>query len=184
MTVGVGKTSEKAHSAVGITPTRRFAILLGMIAAMSTPAQAAGFPDTLSQRLQQGVEACLDYYVTDTKITSLQEHGFSSSRKGMERKEFLAGQRRKTNILVLTEGLRDRECETHTDYLKGNTFRDAFALTITTLRNAGFQEVRKAKPRPGSKSIWQKGAASMFMKIDLRNNKNGIKKLMIKFKRK
>jgi len=158
--------------------------VLGILLALSTPAQAVGFPDVLYQKMQQGVQACLDYYQTGAKLTSLQKYGFSISRKGMESEHLLPGQRHKTNILVLTEGLRNRECETHTDYLKGGVFKDAFELTITTLRNAGFQEIRKAKPRPGSKSIWRKGTASMFMKIDLRKNKSGIEKLMIKFKRK
>lgn len=157
---------------------------LGVVLLLSTPAKAAGFPDALSRPLQQGVQACVNYYLTDTKLTSLQKHGFSVNRKGMEQDILIPGERHKTNILVLTEGLRDRECETHTDYLKGNSLKNAFTLTLAILRKAGFQEVKKAKLRLGSKSIWQKGSTSMFMKIDLRKDKRGIKKLMIKFKRK
>ena len=164
-------------------PFLRGLAVLGLFVVLSAPAQAGGFPEALSKSLQQGINACLAHYREGASLSSLQKYGFVVKGKELVIVQKLPGEKSKTKTRVLTEGFGNRECEIHTDYMKKDGFEDAFYLTKTMLAEAGFQALREPKFRPGSKSIFQQGSVSMFMKIDLWDSKRQVKRLMIKFKK-
>ncbi len=143
-----------------------------------TPASAGEFPSALSERLTQGVKACVAYYANGTDLSSLTRHGFSAVSDGAEITLTKPATPSTVNVRTFTEGRNKAECETHANYVRSGTIKNAYNLTMATVMGQGFQPKVKHHYNSKAKTIFARGENSMFMKIRTQGNT-----LMIKFKR-
>ena len=157
---------------------RRRVLLLAFLSFGAAPAMAADLPVALAERLQQGVQACVDYYLNDTPLTSMQKHGFTQKRKGMEIILTRPAVRQKIRVQTFTEGRGQIECETHANYARHDTLKHGYQLVMNTVAKNGFTTLREHHYTSKAKTIFQRGSTSMFMLVRVKQGK-----VMLKFKR-
>lgn len=155
---------------------RRLVCTLALLPLGLGPALAADLPAALSERLQQGVQACINYYADDTPITTLIQKGFKT--KGSDAQIVLAPPtvKRKITVTTLVEGPRKGECEVHANFTRSETRKHAFHLTLATFTKNGFGRLKERPYTSRAKTIYTRGPLSMFHKIDMKQGK-----VMIKF---
>lgn len=157
---------------------RRRVLLMAFCTLGGAPATAGDLPAALTERLKQGVQACVEYYLNDTPLAALQKHGFAQGRKGMELTLVPPAVRHKVRVQVFTEGRGEIECETHAKYTSRDALKHAFNLTVATVAQNGFTRLRVHHYASKAKTIFERGSTSMFMLVRAKQGK-----VMIKFKR-
>ncbi len=147
--------------------------------AWGAPNVTAGeLPAALTQRLEQGVQACVDYYVARTSISSLQQYGFTPNIKSSTIRLTRPDVRQNVTVETLIEGPNDIECEVHANYDRHDTQKHAFNILQSVMTNNDFTRKTKHHYSSRAKTICERGVTSMFTKIRVSRGK-----LMIKFKR-
>ena len=146
-------------------------------AALATTAGAAPLPASLDTRLQQGISACMDYYIAGTDIAELSGHGYAADGKGMSVKLTPPEVTRNVTVTTLVEGRGGAECEVHATYDRHETLKHAHALTAAVMAARGFTPNVRHHYNSKAKTIWSRGSLSVF---NLYRVKRG--RLMIKFK--
>lgn len=138
-------------------------------------AVAAPLPDALSQRMQQGVSACLDYYVDGTGIAALSKLGFSADTKGMSIELLPPEVPRKVRVTTLVEGRNGAECEVHATYVRHDTQKNAHGLTMALADARGFTPKVRHHYASRAKTILLRDTLSVFLKFRDRGNTMSIK---------
>ncbi len=157
---------------------RRLLCSFAVITFGALPATAGDLPEALANRLQQGVQACLNYNKDNTALASFQQFGFALKGTGAGITLARPEVRKKIRVCVFTEGPREIKCEVHANYTRNDTHIHAFNLTLAVLSKNGFSRLREHHFSSKAKTFFQDGTTSMFHLIRVKQGK-----VMIKFKR-